>query len=109
MQRGISNRELAKFLISDQPYLDKITIESLDYEDSLELTKKKLINDYVSVAESAFLYKNLFIRVDLLKKTNKEINIYEVKSKSWGYESVDDQSLKFLLRNIKGEQTKEKE
>ena len=54
---GYQIGELAKFLISDQPYLDKITIESLDYEDSLELTKKKLINDYVSVAESAFLYK----------------------------------------------------
>ena len=46
---GYQIGELAKFLISDQPYMDKITIESLDYEDSLELTKKKLINDYVSV------------------------------------------------------------
>ena len=98
---GYQIGELAKFLISDQPYLDKITIESLDYEDSLELTKKKLINDYVSVAESAFLYKNLFIRVDLLKKTNKEINIYEVKSKSWGYESVDDQEFKVFIKEYK--------
>lgn len=98
---GYQVGELAKFLISDQPYLDEITIESLDYEESIRLTKEKLKNQDVSIAEPAFLFKNLFIRVDLLKKKENEINIYEVKSKSWGYEGVDDQEHKIFIKEYK--------
>ncbi len=36
-------------------------------------------------------------------------NIYEVKSKSWGYEGVDDQEFKFLLKSIKEDENKVKE
>ena len=32
---GYQVSELAKFLISDQPYIDDITVESLDYQDAI--------------------------------------------------------------------------
>ena len=98
---GYQVGELAKFLISDQPYIDDITVESLDYQESIQSTNEKLKNRFVSIAEPAFLYKNLFIRVDLLQKKDDEINIYEVKSKSWGYEGVDDQEFKVFIKEYK--------
>ena len=64
--------ELAKFLVSENPYEESISVKSLDYEIALLETKEKLKNDYVSIAEAAFNYNDLFIRVDLLKK--KRIN-----------------------------------
>ena len=105
---GYQVGELAKFLISDQPYINDITIESLDYEESINSTNEKLKNKYVSIAESAFLYKNLFIRVDLLQKKDNEINIYEVKSKSWGYEGVDDAEFKVFIKEYKRGENKGK-
>jgi hypothetical protein len=105
---GYQVGELAKFLISDQPYINDITIDSLDYEESINSTNEKLKNKYVSIAEPAFLYKNLFIRVDLLQKKDNEINIYEVKSKSWGYEGVDDAEFKVFIKEYKRGENKGK-
>ena len=98
---GYQVGELAKFLISDNPYIDDITVESLDYVESVKLTNHKLENEEVSIAEPAFLFNNLFVRVDLLQKKGNEIDIYEVKSKSWGYESVDDQEFKVFIKEYK--------
>ena len=98
---GYQVEELAKFLISNQPYQDKITVESLDYEESLKMTKLKLQNEIVSIAQPAFLFKNLFIRVDLLRKDKNSLTIYEVKSKSWGYEGVDDQEFRVFIKEYK--------
>ena len=105
---GYQVGELAKFLISDQPYIDDITVESLDYQESIQSTNEKLKKQFVSIAEPAFLYKNLFIRVDLLQKKDNEINIYEVKSKSWGYEGVDDQEFKVFIKEYKRGENKGK-
>jgi len=98
---GYQVEELAKFLISNQPYQDKITVESLDYEESLKMTKLKLQDEIVSIAQPAFLFKNLFIRVDLLRKDKNSLTIYEVKSKSWGYEGVDDQEFRVFIKEYK--------
>ena len=105
---GYQVGELSKFLISNQPYIDDITIESLDYEKSINSTNEKLKNKFVSIAEPAFLFKNLFIRVDLLQKKDNEINIYEVKSKSWGYEGVDDEEFKVFIKEYKRGENKGK-
>ena len=98
---GYQVGELAKFLISDNPYIDDITVESLDYVESVKLTNQRLENEEVSIAESAFLFNNFFVRVDLLQKNGNVIDIYEVKSKSWGYESVDDQEFKVFIKEYK--------
>ena len=105
---GYQVGELAKFLISDQPYIDDVTVESLDYQESIQSTNEKLKKQFVSIAEPAFLYKNLFIRVDLLQKKDNEINIYEVKSKSWGYEGVDDEEFKVFIKEYKRGENKGK-
>jgi len=100
---GYQVGELAKFLISDEPYLEEITIETLDYDLALAQTADKLNNDRAAIAEAAFLYKNLFIRVDLLLKEGDTIKIYEVKSKSWGHESVDDMADRnFVKTRLRG-------
>ena len=105
---GYQVGELAKFLVSDQPYVDNISVESLDYEESIRITNEKLKNKYVSIAEPAFLFKNLFIRIDLLQKKDNEINIYEVKSKSWGYEGVDEKENKQFIKEYKRGENKGK-
>ena len=81
---GFQVGELAKFLVSDNPYKEDITIETLDYTKSLAQTQHKLnASSNCVIAEPAFAYKNLFIRVDLFEKIGNTINIYEVKSKSF--------------------------
>ena len=66
---GYQIEELAKFLISNQPYQDKITVESLDYEESLKITQLKLKNEEVSIAQPAFLFNNLFMYLNLFKSS----------------------------------------
>lgn len=105
---GYQVGELSKFLISDNPYINDITVESLDYVESVKLTNQKLENDEVSIAEPAFIFNNLFVRVDLLQKKGNVIDIYEVKSKSWGYESVDDQEFKVFIKEYKSGENKGK-
>lgn len=105
---GYQVGELAKFLISDQPYKDDITVESLDYQESLDITNTKLKEKTVSIAEPAFLFNNLFIRVDLLQKKDNVINIYEVKSKSWGYEDLDHTEYEVFIKEYKRGENKGK-
>ena len=80
---GYQVGELAKYLVSEDPYKEDITVETLDYTDSLNQTNHKInAGPNCVIAEPAFAYKNLFIRVDLFEKIGNTINIYEVKSKS---------------------------
>ena len=52
--------ELAKFLVSDEPYFDNISVDSLDYEESLRITNEKLKNKYVSIAEPILIQKPFY-------------------------------------------------
>ena len=80
---GYQVSELAKFNLCEDPTKDLIKIETLDYEDAIKLTKEALIKPgRVVIAEAAFQYRNLFVRVDYLVLDNNTINIYEVKAKS---------------------------
>lgn len=58
-------------------------IDELDYKTSLEKTNKLLEQENVVIFEAAILYKNFFIRVDVLEKIGNRINLIEVKSKSY--------------------------
>lgn len=46
-------------------------------------TNKLLMQENVTIFEAAFRYKNLFIRVDILEKKGNQINLIEVKAKSF--------------------------
>lgn len=91
---GFQVGELAKYYFCDDPINEKITIGTLDYDEALMETKKRLKNENVIIAEAGFSFESLFVRVDILKKKGSVINIYEVKSKS-----VDGNEEKFFKNN----------
>jgi len=91
---GFQVGELAKFYFHDNPIEEKITIETRDYEKAIAETKEMLSRSgRVVIAEAAFKYKNLFVRVDILVKEDNKISIYEVKAKSW-----DVRKIAFLIK-----------
>ena len=64
-------------------------ITSLDYEDA-ELETKRLLKQHdVIVFEPAIRFKNLFIRVDVLIKRGTDLELIEVKAKS--YDRFDEE------------------
>mgnify|MGYP000031246130 CR=1 FL=1 len=91
---GYQVGELAKYKYCKDPIAENITIATLNEEEALQLTAEKLLQDNVVIAEAAFLYNNLFVRVDLLVKTNNQIKLIEVKSKSYSEEVkfINDQN-----------------
>lgn len=71
--------ELARIL---EGVPDSNNIRSLDYDVSEMETKKLMEADKVDIAEAAFRYGNLFVRVDVLHKVGSKIELIEVKSKT---------------------------
>jgi len=63
-------------------YSDGIEIKTLNHEQSLQETSELLKQDNVTIFEAAIKYDTYFIRVDILEKKGKEINLIEVKAKS---------------------------
>jgi hypothetical protein len=65
-------------------------IKDRDYEIALEKTNRLLANDNAIIYEAAFKFNNLFIRADIVVKKGYQIDIYEVKAKSYsGTDSSD--------------------
>jgi hypothetical protein len=58
-------------------------IKSLGYEESLAETNTLLEQDNVIIYEAAIRFENTFIRVDVLKKEGKRIELIEAKAKSF--------------------------
>ena len=86
-QGGFQVGELAKYLFCEDPQKEQITIEELDYDKALARTNEKLLaSDNVVIAEAAFQFQNLFVRVDITTREKKVLNLYEVKAKSWNSE-----------------------
>lgn len=61
-------------------------IKSLDHEKALAETNELLKLDKVVIYEAAVRYNNCFIRVDILKKNGSDIDLVEVKAKSFNPE-----------------------
>jgi hypothetical protein len=59
------------------------TVESLDYSEALARTNELLQQKSVVIAEAAVMFRDLFIRVDLLVKTGNHLSLIEVKAKSY--------------------------
>lgn len=75
---GFQVGELAKCY-----YPDGIEVEGLDYDKTWDETQKLLEKENVILFEPAIKFNNLFVRVDILIKTGKNIELIEVKSKSF--------------------------
>jgi len=65
-------------------------IKELDYEKPLARTNKLLEQDKVIIYEAAFRYENLFIRADVLIKDGNNIDLIEVKAKSYDRDADAD-------------------
>ena len=59
-----------------------VAIDELDYQTAIAKTEKLLQNENVIIYEAAFLYKDFFVRTDILEKKGNYIRLIEVKAKS---------------------------
>lgn len=75
---GFQVGELAKLY-----YPGGIEIEGLDYDKTWIETQEQLKKENVILYEAAIKFNNLFVRVDVLKKTGNRIELIEAKSKSF--------------------------
>jgi hypothetical protein len=57
--------------------------KNYNYQEKVNQTNELLKLNDVVIFEAAFMYKNLFIRVDILEKKGNQINLIEVKAKSF--------------------------
>jgi len=78
---GFQVGELAK-IYCDVP-ADCDLKDIMGHEESLQRTQELMQRDQVNIAEAAFCFENLFVRVDILKKDGNNIELIEVKAKSW--------------------------
>lgn len=62
-------------------------VDALEYDEALRQTNELLKNDKVTIYEAAVCFENLLVRVDILVKNGKNIDLIEVKSKSFDSES----------------------
>jgi len=89
---GYQTGALSLFEFSDNPVGDDIVVETLDYEEALNITNRKMAAENVVIAEAAFRYNNLFIRADIIAKKGNVIHLYEVKAKSFNSKEESEDS-----------------
>lgn len=80
---GYQVGELAKLM-----HPGGIEVKDRDHQMALDRTNALLTMDAVTIFEAAIAFKNLFVRIDILKKEGSIIELIEVKSKS--YDPEDD-------------------
>ena len=77
---GFQVGELAKIYCDVPPEND---VKEKDYAGSLARTQQLMQQQHVNIAEAAFRFGNLFVRVDILRRDGNVIDLIEVKAKSW--------------------------
>lgn len=75
--------DLAKVYYHISPECD---IKELGCEQSLKRTAELFGREEVNIAEAAFRWENCFVRADIIEKKGQQINLIEVKAKSWNPE-----------------------
>jgi len=75
---GYQVGELAKYY-----YPGGILVEGLGHAETLEKTTELLEQENVVIFEAAIKYKDCFIRIDILEKKGNQLNLIEVKAKSY--------------------------
>lgn len=79
-QGGFHVEELAKIYHEVPPEND------LDGLDTSEKTDELMLQENVVMAEATFKWGNFSVRADLIKKHGNQIELIEIKAKSWGGE-----------------------
>lgn len=75
---GFQVGELAKLM-----YPEGFEISAKGHDAQIALTNELLLQENITLYEAAIAYKNLFIRVDVLRKRGNHIELIEVKAKSF--------------------------
>ena len=70
-------------------YPGGVMIEDMNYITSVSKTSELLKNKNVTIFEAAISFGDLFIRTDILEKKGNNINLIEVKSKSFDEHNDD--------------------
>ncbi|MHA7864977.1 DUF2779 domain-containing protein [Flagellimonas marinaquae] len=88
---GFQVEELARLHYPDGVLIDDTPGDRYDYDAKVAETNTYLEQDNVVIFEAAFKFNNLFIRVDILEKKGDQINLIEVKAKSFkkGHDKKD--------------------
>ena len=92
---GFQVGELAKLM-----FPGGIEIKSRTHEDQVEETRRLLERDDVTLFEAAICHDNLFVRVDVLRKSGSGIELIEVKAKS--FDSTEQQPFRGKQGGIDG-------
>jgi hypothetical protein len=92
-QGGFQVEEYARMHYPDGVLVDDES-EGYDYDKLWLKTQELLLQENVTIYEAAFKFKNLFIRVDILKKNGNKVELIEVKAKSCNGEEEKFQSSK---------------
>jgi hypothetical protein len=81
---GFQVEELARLHFPDGILIeDSKDPNDYKYIEKVEHTNALLKQENVVIFEAAFMFENLFIRVDILEKIGNQINLIEVKAKSF--------------------------
>ncbi|MDC3407258.1 DUF2779 domain-containing protein [Bacteroidia bacterium] len=80
---GFQVEQLARLHYPDHKLVKTISGEQYDHNTLVTETNNLLLRENVVIFEAAFRYKNLFIRADILEKKGNQINLIEVKAKSF--------------------------
>lgn len=63
-------------------------VDSKDYDESLKKTHELFGNEDINIAEAAFSYNKYFVRADIIEKNGNQINLIEVKAKSYDPDEI---------------------
>jgi Domain of unknown function(DUF2779) len=72
--------------LAQQYFPGGILVKTLDYGESVAQTNELLLQDNVTIYEPAFLHEDYFLRVDVLVKKGAQVELIEVKAKSYDRE-----------------------
>ena len=75
---GFQVGELAKIM-----FPGGIAVDAMDHAQALAETQALLARDQVTLFEAAFAFQDFFIRVDVLRKSGNQVELIEVKAKSF--------------------------
>jgi hypothetical protein len=101
LKAGDQVGEVAKKLF---PHGREIEYLGSDFQKMCDLTKKAIDAGETTLYEASFIEKDVFIRVDIMNKTSKGWDIYEVKSSSSlrSYHKEDASLQWHILQSVKG-------
>jgi hypothetical protein len=79
---GFQVGEFAKLM-----YPNGQEITSTNYDNAIKETQRLIRKNEITLFEAAICHENLYVRIDILQKSGNEINLIEVKAKS--FDSTD--------------------